>query len=296
MSQLSKEQITKEIDDLKSDIDQYKHDIGSSNVKKAHVARQDFINSISRLKTLTIQSEHADALAEKRRTELKSHRDSMWAARDQSQFRYKAAISGLVSYRTDGLEGALSLKGKKEDLARVIEDICDGSRSYEKYVMSDGVKKSVKAGEAVARVVDNFKTFVAIEMPKTQNELVEGKRVRIRFDSLPDETFIATHYQTLPISKESQVLAIFQLDEYTEAFTYLRLDKTEVITSQSEGIIVPNSSIIEKDGYKGVYLAKRGFPIFQRVDIVGEGHGECVVSGIPKDVKVIRNPKVVDQV
>lgn len=154
-----------------------------------------------------------------------------------------APISGIVSYRVDGLEEYFS------------ED--NFSQMTEEYLES----KDLKTGQIIAtsnecgKVIDNFKCYIAVTMNSERAmEAKVGDNVTIRTSLDKEEKAKIVH-----INEESgKRTIIFQINKMTENLINHRKIAVDIIWWNKSGLKVPNQAIIEENGLNYVVRNKAG--------------------------------------
>lgn len=154
-----------------------------------------------------------------------------------------APISGIVSYRVDGLEETLSIEKFNEINEEYLE------------------KTDLKTGQIIAtsndsgKVIDNFKCYIAatMESEEAMNAKV-GDSVQIRTSNKEE-----TKAQIVQINEESgKRTIIFQLNKMTSDLINHRKIAIDVIWWNKSGLKVPNQALIEENGLYYVMKNKSG--------------------------------------
>ncbi|HZJ76489.1 MAG TPA: HlyD family efflux transporter periplasmic adaptor subunit, partial [Oscillospiraceae bacterium] len=116
-------------------------------------------------------------------------------------------------------------------------------------------------------IIENYKWSIVVEIESEQGEKIgKGKNIQIRVIDQNKELKATVRNV---IDEEDKKIVIFDLDEFIDDFYNIRAIAIEIILSQYEGAMVPNSSIIEKEGVKGVYtLDVNGIPNFKPIKIL----------------------------
>ena len=145
----------------------------------------------------------------------------------------KAPMSGIVSYRVDGLETTLS-----PDNFNIIN---------EQYLESLDLKTNqiISASNECGKVIDNFKCYIAVTM--NSKEAMEAKvndTVKIRIANNEEE-----NAKIIQINEESgKRTIIFQINKMTDALINHRKISVDVIWWDISGLKVPNQALIQEDG------------------------------------------------
>ena len=154
----------------------------------------------------------------------------------------KAPMSGIVSYRVDGLEESFSP---------------DNFNSMnEQYLESLDLKTGqiISASNECGKVIDNFKCYIAITM--NSEEAMEAEindTVKIRISNDEEDAKI------VQINEESgKRTIIFQINKMTEALMNYRKIAVDVIWWNVYGLKVPNQALTQENGLYYVSRNKAG--------------------------------------
>ena len=154
----------------------------------------------------------------------------------------KAEIAGVVSYRVDGLEEELS--------------VANFNQITEKYLKDLDLKtgKIVSTSTESGKVIDNFKSYIAITMNSKNAMSTEvGKKIELRINSKEYKAEIAQ------INEESgKRTIIFEMDNLTEDLINHRKIMVDVIWSNESGLKVPKQALIQENGLYYVIRNKAG--------------------------------------
>ncbi len=150
----------------------------------------------------------------------------------QNAIYVKAPVSGIVSYRVDGLEGTLTVNNIDNINWQMLEDM------------------NLKTGQIVAtstkkgKIIDNFKYYIATSMDSEETENAKvGQKVKLRL-STNDE--IDAKISNIK-EEENKRLIIFEISKMTENLIDYRKITFDVIWSSNSGLKVPNQTIIQDE-------------------------------------------------
>ena len=155
----------------------------------------------------------------------------------------KAPMSGIVSYRVDGLEEKLS-----PDNFNMIN---------EQYLESLDLKTNqiISASNECGKIIDNFKCYIAVTM--NSKEAMEAKTndtVKIRIANNEEESA-----KIVQINEESgKRTIIFQINKMTDALINHRKISIDVIWWDVSGLKVPNQALIQENDLYYVTRNKAG--------------------------------------
>ena len=151
-------------------------------------------------------------------------------------------ISGIVSYKVDGLEERL--KTTEEFLTTLTLEYLEDLKLKTGKIVPDSEEK--------AKVVDNTYLYLAISSDSENAKNVEiGKNVKLR---LQEEILVSAKLEY----KVGKIL-IFKTFDKVEKLTAYRKITADIIWWSDSGLKVPNEAIIEKDGLKYVTRNRAGY-------------------------------------
>jgi putative membrane fusion protein len=111
--------------------------------------------------------------------------------------------------------------------------------------------EEIVEGAPVIRIIESYKWSIIVELNTKQAEGIEkGKILRIR--PIGEKKELKSIVRNV-IEEEDKTIVIFDLDEFIDNIYNIRTLTVDIVQSQYEGAMVANSSIVEKDGIKGVY-------------------------------------------
>ena len=166
---------------------------------------------------------------------------------------------GIVAMGSDGFEELLNYRLLNEITGKQFKLLEDSNLN--------SFSEKAQGERPIIRIIENYKWSIVVEINSEQAEKIgKGKNVQIRIlDQNKELKAIVRNV----IDEEDKKIIIFDLDEFIDDFYNIRAIEVEIILSQYEGAMVPNSSIIEKEGVKGVYtLDVNGIPDFKPVKVL----------------------------
>ena len=171
--------------------------------------------------------------------ERKSYEDQL---KNGSEYK-KAEMSGVVSYRVDGLEEELT------------ED--NFNNLTEEYLESLDLKTGqiIATSDDCGKVIDNFKCYIAVPMDSVKAMEAEvGDNVKIRTSNKEE-----LNAKIVQINEGSgKRVIIFQVNELVEEFINHRKIAIDVIWWSESGLRIPNQALIEENGLYYVIRNKAG--------------------------------------
>ena len=173
-------------------------------------------------------------------------------------------ISGIVSYKVDGLETELT------------------TADFSKYNSDYLENLDLKTGQIVAtsseagKVIDNFKYYIAVSMnsEEAMNTKV-GKTAKIRLSTNDEIKAKIVHIN----EEENRRVLIFEIDRLTEKLINYRKLSFDIIWSSYSGLKVPNKAIIEEqDGLSYVVRTRNGYFTKLLVKILSGNENYSIVT------------------
>lgn len=242
-------QIENQIDNLKNennmqDILEYKNNISSYVVKKAKIAG-----------SLSSAGQYIN--------DLISQRNALEQTLNDGAEYVSCNISGVVSYRIDGLENELT-----------VDKLDSLTTDYLKSLnLTTG--QIVTKSENKAKVINNFKCYVAITFNSEEaNKAKEGDEITLRLSSQEE-----TKAKVYTIKNEgSNKLIIFEITDGVENLINYRKISLNVIWWKYSGLIVPKNSIIYENGKSYVLIKKNANFIKALVNVEKENDNYCVIG------------------
>ena len=173
-------------------------------------------------------------------------------------------ISGIVSYKVDGLETELT------------------TADFSKYNSDYLENLDLKTGQIVAtsseagKVIDNFKYYIAVSMnsEEAMNTKV-GKTAKIRLSTNDEIKAKIVHIN----EEENRRVLIFEIDRLTEKLINYRKLSFDIIWSSYPGLKVPNKAIVKEDnGLSYVVRMRNGYSTKLLVKILSGNENYSIVT------------------
>lgn len=155
---------------------------------------------------------------------------------------YKAEKSGIISYKLDGYESALSPytmqyldKSKVSSISNKSSDVFTGLTTK---------------GKPLYKIVDSREWYAVTWVNSDYaSRFSEGNTVTLKLDSGDASGSVEKVMQ-----QDSEYLIIMKFDSYFSGIAPARSESCRIVTSDERGLIVKNDFITEKDGQPGVYV------------------------------------------
>lgn len=157
----------------------------------------------------------------------------------------KAPISGVVSYRVDGLEETLT-PNSLETLT---------SEYLEKLELKTG--KIVATNEECGKVINNFGCYIATISDSEEAKNAEaGDRLKVR---LANNSEISAQIESVKHEENGKCIIILKVTEQIAELINYRKTTFDLIWWSASGLKVPNQAILEKDGLNYVVRNRAGY-------------------------------------
>lgn len=244
------DQIENKIDGLKSkndlqEIIEYKNDINTYITKKSKIVG-DLSQSGSYINGLIQEREQYQS-------QLKANSEYV-----------NAPMSGVVSYRVDGLEEEL-IPNNFENLSK---------EYFEKLDLKTG--QIVATSKEMGKVINNYECYVATIMDsKEAKETTVGKKVKLRL-STQDEISATISY--IAEQSDKSVLIVFKTSDCVEKLIDYRKISFDVIWWKYEGLKIPKSAITYENGLSYVVRNRAGYQDKILVEILKENDNYCIIN------------------
>lgn len=165
----------------------------------------------------------------------------------------KSTISGVVSYRVDGLEDKLTPNNFNE--------------ITEKYLDSLELRtgKIVSTSDECGKIIDNFQCYIAVTMnSKNAMETEVGKTVTLRIANSEEHKA-----EIVQINEESgKRTIIFKLKTMTETLINHRKIAVDVIWWNESGLKIPKQALTQENGLYYVTRIKSGIQTKLLVNVI----------------------------
>lgn len=243
-----------QIDEKVADINQitdstklaeYKKEINSLVTKKAQIAGD-----------LSPKGSYLNQLIEER----KSYESQLNSGAEY----VTAPMSGIVSYKVDGLEETLTP-----------ENFSSLGREYlESLDLKTG--KIVATSEESGKVIDNFSCYIATVSSSEEAKKAEvGQDVKIR---LSNNVEIPAEITNLIKEDSDEVVIILKIEKEIEELINYRKISFDLIWWDDSGLKVPNQAIVEVDGLSYVVRKRVGYLSKILVKIKNQGNKYSIVE------------------
>ena len=261
----NEEELIKKISDLDLQIqdalEQNQNNLYSSDIVAIDSKIEENLRQVSRInnieKILDYNKEISSLLTKKAKLtgelspsgsyikELISKRSESEKKLNSGSEHIEATVSGVVSYRVDGLEETLNVDSVKE----LKEDTLN--------------KLNLKIGQTVpisnecGKIVNNYYCYVATVVDSEEAKSAEvGDIIKLL---LPTGDEIRSEIYHISEQENEKVLLVFKIEDCVEKLINYRKISFEIIWWKANGLKVPNSSIVEKDEKNYIVRKRIGY-------------------------------------
>lgn len=172
-------------------------------------------------------------------------------------------ISGVVSYRVDGLEGELT-PSKLENLTT---EYLEGLNLKTGQIVSKNISRG--------KVINSFECYIVVSRKSDEKNGIEiGDKLNLRIAS--DKTVKAS-VQSIKDEGKTQLI-VFKITQGVEELIKYRKISVDIIWWEKEGLKVPNSSVIYENGLSYVVRNRAGLKSKILVKILRENENYSIIG------------------
>lgn len=181
----------------------------------------------------------------------------------------KAPISGIVSYKVDGLEDVLTPDNFSSLSKKYLEDLD----------LKTG--KIVATSEECGKVIDNFYCYIALVTSSEEAKQAEvGKKVKVRLSS---NTEVEAEITNIVKEENEDILIILKLEKQIEELINYRKISFNLIWWSDSGLKVPNQAIVKIDALDYVVRNRAGYLSKILVKVTRQGEKYSIVEPYETD-------------
>ena len=225
----------------------------------------EIIFNIDYLKDSNNNTQNNETLIDISLSALQKEKDKLTHQLENKTEKYYSGETGIVSYYIDGYENVYIPKDFEN---YTYENISKAEIEFEDKHNANSCSNDVRAGQAIFKIIDNFKWNLAIIIDNLEdiNGYEAGKRILIEFE---DETELEGKIVAINITGNKAAL-IIEFNTYLHENYNIRNTFVNIIHSKKEGLKIPTDVIIEKDGIFGVLIKDiSGVVLFKQISIIG---------------------------
>jgi len=207
-------------------------------------------------------------------------------AGNSGKISIKSPSTGIISYQLDGWESIYDrYSWQRVDPSVIFEKLEGGNK------IASGIREDIKQGEPVFKVIDNLANpYLIVQFPQGFKPHIEEKdQLTLAWEK--DGTgkgLVVAHHK-----KGDHHYAVVELKQARPYPTQRNLD-LQLMHILGEGIIIPESALVEKEGQTGVYIMAVTGPKYRKVEVAATLNDQAAVQGIVPGVEVITNPRLAE--
>lgn len=231
-----------DIASLDSQIEEKIKQIATTNkISKISEYKKEINNALTKKAKLTGELSPAGSYIK----ELISKRSEYEKQLNSGSEHIEATVSGLVSYRVDGLEEKLTIN----NLSEITED----------YLKSLKLKtgEAIPSSDECAKIVNNYYCYLATVTDSEEANNIEVNDTLKIVLSTGDEVKAKVYQITQQESGDN--LIIFKITDCVQELISYRRISIEIIWWSANGLKVPNSSVAQKDGMNYIVRKRVGY-------------------------------------
>ena len=173
-------------------------------------------------------------------------------------------MSGIVSYKVDGLEETLT----PDNFGSINKEFLES--------LNLKTGKVVATSEEAGKVIDNFCCYIAtISSSEEAKQAEVGDNVKIR---LSNNAEISAEINSIANEENGEVLLILEVNEQIEELINYRKISFDLIWWDETGLKVPNKAIVEENGLKYVVRNRAGYLSKILVNVTRQGDKYSIVT------------------
>lgn len=274
--------LTKKIEDLDIKIQQAmdeQTDIYSSDIRLLEKQIDDLLAKISKTNNMEIITECrkqiSDIITKKARMagdlspagsyikKLIEERSSYETQLNSGAEYIKAPISGIVSYKVDGLEEVLTT----QDFSKITQETLKSV--------------NIKTGQIIAsnnengKVIENFDCYIAVVMDSQRaKEAKLNERVTLRLSNEKEVNATIVNIQ----NDQDSVILVFKLTNSVEELIHYRKIAVDVIWWSYSGLKVPNNAIVKEEDKTYIIRNRAGYTDKILVKILKQNENYTIID------------------
>ncbi len=176
----------------------------------------------------------------------------------------KAPMSGIVSYKVDGLEETL----KPENFSSINKEYLEN--------LNLKTGKMVATSEESGKIIENFSCYIAtITSSEEAKQAQVGQRIHIR---LSNNVEVPAEITNIIKENEEQIVLILKIEKQIEELINYRKITVSLIWWNDKGLKVPNQAIVKVNDLNYVVRSRAGYLSKILVKIKKQGEKYSIVE------------------
>ena len=201
-------------------------------------------------------------------------------------FSVRAPMTGLVTYRLDGLEQVLTPSSFNELELTKVEKLKGTAKEF-----AQG--EEVEKGQIIGKIINNLESvYIYTQIDKGAIDpqyLKISKFLQLQMDSNADLYF----WKVIEVrpSKEAD-LVILENRRFREPFLNNREVDFGIVKTRFEGYIIPEKALVKKGKEPGVYIKHKETLRWKPVEVIGSIDGNLAIKGLAPETQFVTNPSL----
>ena len=212
-----------------------------------------------------------DTLASQSLEQLEKEKEKLIKEINNNTINYFSQESGIVSFKTDGLEEVFNGKNIS---SYTVDDIKKAEEKIRKIEKDD----ETNVGDVIFKIMDNYTWYLigTTDEVKKLEGLEKGDIVTFAINNKANKV---KGKLTKIESNKGQAFIVVKFNTFFHDYYDVRNVDVKFIKSTNEGLKIPLKAITEKEGTSGVYIKDvSGIIKFRPIEILGQNDDFAIVS------------------
>ena len=180
-----------------------------------------------------------------------------------------APVSGVVSYRVDGLENVLVAN----DFSKLNKDFLD--------TLKVKANQTIASSDNIAKIVNNYNCYIVFNSNSNEvKNIKENEQIKIKIHA---DTKINAQIKNIIEEDDGSRTVTIQIENEVESLLSYRKISFEIVWWSASGFRVPNSSIKEINGITYVTRSRNGYTNDMAVKILKQNEDYSIVKAYTRD-------------
>ncbi|MGB9679410.1 MAG: HlyD family efflux transporter periplasmic adaptor subunit [Minisyncoccia bacterium] len=249
---------------IKNEENNYKKAVGNKDASAENIRKR--IDDLKNKKEVILSK---SPLELRKIEDLKEQKKILEDYIDENSNIINAPQAGIISFYFNGYENILNGSNMYNLSLNELDKINNSCNQIE---------TEIKKDKPIVKIIDNFDWYLAIPFTKDKiNLFKEDENIKILIDNYPYE-LRGKIVKTYKDDDNNYICIVRMSDSYEDFYKICKVD-LEVIFNNYSGIKVPLSSIVEKDGEKGIFIIKYGNnAVFYKINIKAKDNNYAIIE------------------
>ncbi len=202
---------------------------------------------------------------------------------------------GVLSYRVDGME-AYGPGNYPYNYLPASNTAVEGLEGGGEKPAENGSRIEVTQGDPLFKIVRGWEWYFSAALDgDTGKKVAEKERMDLEFAFGQGKEVEGEIVDISRPEGKDRYYFTFSIDRELEGYTEVRRAVARLYYREHEGVLVPEESLVELEGEKGVYINRGGVVNYKPVEILYSREGVYVVEGPAPYSMVITTPGLVEE-